>query len=106
MLGGYPRRSTVSRIISRIRRCRRVRPSPSSGPSGNELTEPPSPSWAATSLVRGRPRRRPGGGDEELLSAMCLTIGKTSDKFKHLFERVGKRSALVIGPSVRRGPVL
>src|SRR4029453_14731477 len=88
MLGGYPRLSTVSLMTSKMRRCRSVNPSASVGPSGNGVKDALSPSWAATSLSRGRPRRLLGCGYLGSLCAIRLTIENSADRFKHLFERV------------------
>src|SRR4051794_6601383 len=86
-------------MTSRIRRWRGVRPLLSAGPSGSELTDAGSPSWAATSAFVGRPRRRAGRAEPvDGLSgvsscAMHGTLGMVSDTFKHLFERVAERPA-------------
>ena len=58
-----------------------------------ELKAAVSPSWAATSLARGRPRRLLGCGNCEVgdvsLGSLCairVTIENSADRFKHLFE--------------------
>src|SRR5450631_2753779 len=84
MLGGYPRRSTESRITSSTRCWRGVRPVSSAGPSGKSVTGASVPD-----PLEGGPAE--SDGDMPLLrqsSIGCPTVALFLRAFKHLFERV------------------